>query len=255
MAKIWIILAMICTPALADEAAGEAPISGYEFMAPGTQQLQDDDFLNPAFFLIENGHALWDRPWGEAARSCRSCHDDPNAGMRGVAAGYPKYDKGLRRFVNLEMKINSEISQRLGGEALNYEGEELLALTTLITYQSRSMPMAIARGEESKAWIDWGREIYFKRRGQLNLSCRNCHDEHWGDKLRGDVISQGHINAFPLFRLTWGEVGSRHRIFTWCMTQIRAEPYAFGSDEYLALEAYLAVRGEGLLIEAPGVRR
>lgn len=255
MAKIWIALALICAPAFAAETGGEDPISGYEFMEPGTQQLQDDDFLNPAFFLVENGRALWDRPMGKSEQSCRSCHGDAEVSMQGVAARYPKYDTELARFVSLEMKINSEISRRLGGEVLEYESEELLALTMLVAYQSRSMPMAIARDENSKPWIDRGRELYFKRRGQLNLSCKNCHDDHWGDRLRGDVISQGQINAFPLFRLTWGEVGSRHRIFTWCMTQIRAEPYAFGSDEYLALEAYLAVRGEGLLIEAPGVRR
>jgi len=53
----------------------------------------------------------------------------------------------------------------------------------------------------------------------------------------------------------WSEPGSRHRMFEWCMQSVRAEPYARGSQEFIALELYLASRGAGLLIEAPGVRR
>jgi len=55
--------------------------------------------------------------------------------------------------------------------------------------------------------------------------------------------------------LLWSEPGSRHRMFEWCMQSVRAEPYARGSQEFIALELYLASRGAGLLIEAPGVRR
>lgn len=258
MKKACVILFMSSGAALSSEADGYVPVSGYEFMEPATQQLQDDDFLNPAFFFVDKGLGLWNQTWAakpSEGKSCRSCHGDPGASMRGVAARYPAYDETESSFVNLEMKINSEIVTRSGGEALDYESEDLLALTILIAYQSRSMPMAIEVDENSKYWIEWGQDIYNRKRGQLDLSCADCHRDHWGDKLRGDVISQGQINAFPLFRLTWGEVGSRHRIFSWCMTSIRSEPYEYGSAEYLALEAYLAVRGQGLLIEAPGVRR
>lgn len=258
MKKLVAILLLLVAPALAADGSDPAPISGYEFMEPATRQLQDDDFLNPAFFLVDEGLALWDRDWDTAeagAGSCRSCHADPGSSMRGVAARYPRYDAAKSTLINLEMKINSEIVERLGGEALEYESEELLALTALIGFQSRTLPMEVDVDENSRAWLERGREIYETKRGQLNLSCKDCHQDHWGEKLRGDTISQGHVNAFPIFRLTWGEVGSRHRIFTWCMESIRSEPYEYGSDEYLALELYVAVRGRGLPIETPGVRR
>lgn len=115
--------------------------------------------------------------------------------------------------------------------------------------------MAIEVDARVQVWVDRGREIHDTRRGQLNLSCASCHQDNWGQKLRGDTISQGQINAFPIFRLTWDGVGSRHRMFTWCMEAIRAEPHAYGSDAYLALETYLAQRGRGLPVETPGVRR
>lgn len=255
--RLAILLSLAC-PALAADQDGFVAISGYAFMEPSTQQLQDDDFLNPAFFLVERGEAIWDRDWptaGAEAQSCRSCHGDPETSMRGVAARYPAYDEATGGIINLELKLNREIVERLGGEPFVYESDDLLALTALVGYQSRGMPIAISDDPRVQGWIDRGEEIFDTKRGQLNLSCKDCHQDHWGEKLRGDTLSQGQINAFPIFRLTWQEVGSRHRIFTWCMESIRSEAYPFGSDEYLALELYLAKRGEGLLIETPGVRR
>jgi sulfur-oxidizing protein SoxA len=236
-------------------SAQSVAISGYEFMEPSTRELQDDDFLNPGIFLLDEGTALWGRPLGFGSETCQSCHTDIAADMAGVASRYPTYDADLGRVVSLEMKINAEIVGRLRGKPLEYESEDLLALTALIGYQSRGMPMEIDSSPEAVSLAEEGKEIFQTRRGQLNLSCQNCHEEHWGEKLRGDTISQGQINAFPIYRLTWTDVGSRQRMFVWCMESIRSEPYDYGSDEFLALEAFLAIRGQGLLIETPGVRR
>lgn len=253
MLRLFALSMFVATPVLAE--APNPPVSGYDFMEPSTRQIQDDDFLNPAFFLVEKGQALWDQPWSGAEQSCRSCHGDAETSMRGVAASYPAWDAGDGSMNSLESRLNREIVEKLGGHPLAHESEDLLALTAFVSLQSRGMPMVIAVDAQVQVWVDRGQQIFETRRGQLNLSCKNCHDEHWGQMLRGDLVSQGQINAFPIFRLTWDEVGSRHRMFTWCMEAIRSEPYPFGSDEYLALETYLAVRGQGLLIEAPGARR
>ena len=250
----WLVLTC---PAPAQDSPDQAPISGYAFMEPATRELQDDDFLNPAFFLVEEGLALWNADWPGASgqdRACRACHGAPES-LRGVAARYPVSDPESGGMVNLELRINREIAEHLGAAPLPYESQELLALAALVGYQSRGMPMQLNLDETALAWAERGRQIFETRRGQLNLSCRNCHQDHWGEKLRGDVISQGQVNAFPIFRLTWDEVGSRHRMFTWCMEAVRAEPHASGSDAYLALETYLVLRGQGLPVETPGVRR
>ena len=231
------------------------PVSGYAFMEPATRELQDDDFLNPAMFLVEAGTGLWDQPWLPGGATCRSCHQDIVADMRGVATRYPQIDADSGRLVNLEMKINTEIQSKSGGVPLTEGAQDLLAVSALIGFQSRGMPMAVAVTPDTQPWIDKGEQIFQTRRGQLNLSCANCHQDHWGEKLRGDTISQGQINDFPIYRLAWGEVGSRQRMFTWCMESVRSEPFAYGSDAFLALEIYLAVRGTGLLVETPGVRR
>jgi sulfur-oxidizing protein SoxA len=40
-----------------------------------------------------------------------------------------------------------------------------------------------------------------------------------------------------------------------CNIGVRAEPYAYGAQEYVNLELFLAWRASGLPIETPGVRR
>jgi sulfur-oxidizing protein SoxA len=235
--------------------ANETPRSGYEFMEAATQALQDDDFLNPGFFLVDEGERLWSKPFGPEGKSCGDCHKSIADSMRGVAARYPSFDAELDRLFNLETRLQYEISERMGGPSLPYDAPEILALTAAVSLQSRGMPVIAPADPALEPFVEIGEQIYAQRHGQLNLSCRQCHVDNSGNRLRGDIISEGHINAFPIYRLLWSEPGSRHRMFEWCMQSVRAEPYARGSQEFIALELYLASRGAGLLIEAPGVRR
>jgi sulfur-oxidizing protein SoxA len=131
----------------------------------------------------------------------------------------------------------------------------MLALTAFLGFQSRGMPMAVEVDGPARPFFEAGREDWFRRRGQLNLSCAQCHDDLAGRRLRGDTISQGQVNGMPFYRLMWRTMASRHRMFEWCETSLRAEPRAAGSAEYLALELYVAWRGRGLPVETPAVRR
>lgn len=224
--------------------------SGYLFLSEATRALQDDDFQNPGMFAVERGRAMFHR--AEGGQACASCHTDS---LKGVAARYPKYDAGRGGLINLELKINDERQRRMKLEPLAYETEDMLALVAFITFQSRGMPVEVDVTGPAQAAFEKGRAFFFERRGQLDLACSQCHDALVGSKLRGDVISQGQVNGFPIYRLGWRALASRHRLFEWCNTSVRAEPYALGSDEYLALELYAAWRGRGLAIEAPAVRR
>ena len=49
-------------------------------------------------------------------------------------------------------------------------------------------------------------------------------------------------------------MGSLQRRLRQCMGGVRAEPYAFGSDELTALELYLMQRAAGMPLETPAVR-
>jgi sulfur-oxidizing protein SoxA len=104
------------------------------------------------------------------------------------------------------------------------------------------------------AYFEKGKKFYYQRRGQLDMSCAHCHEKYFGQKIRMNTLTQGQSNGFPVYRLKWQKPGSLHRRFKGCNKQVRATPFKSGSEEYLALELYLAWRGNGLTVETPAVR-
>ena len=135
------------------------------------------------------------------------------------------------------------------------ESDDLLSLTAFVAHQSYGMPLAVSIDGPARATFDRGRDFYFQRHGQMNLACTQCHDENWGKRLLGETISQGHGNDFPAYRLEWQALGSLQRRIRACLFGIRAEMPPPGAPELTDLELFLAWRGQGLPIEAPGVRR
>ncbi len=228
--------------------------SGYSYMGDQIQALQDDDFLNPGMFAVEAGAELWSAADGAAGLSCASCHGDAETSMRGVAAKYPVYDPATGKLMNLELRINDMRTRYMRVSPFPYESDSLLSLTAFIAHQSRGVPMHVDISGEALRFWEEGRDFYSSRRGQLDLACSQCHDNLAGFQLRGDRVSQGQSSGFPFYRLMWRSMGSLHRMFHWCNTSLRAEPYPLGSQEYLNLELYLAWRGRGLLMETPAVR-
>lgn len=229
-------------------------VSGYTFLTPETQAQQDDDFLNPGFLWVDRGAELFTSEEGVDA-ACASCHEAGGDGLKGAAAHYPAIDAQSGTLVNLEGRINLCRTRHQGATPLEYESDDLLALTAYVANLSRGVPMSVPIDDSLRPNYDAGRDYFFTRRGQLNLACHHCHDQNWGRKLRGDTISQGQPNGFPAYRLEWQTLGSLHRRFRDCDAGVRAEPKDYGSDIYLALELYLAVRAKGLPLETPAVRR
>ena len=231
-----------------------SPLSGYEFARPETRAIQDDEFANPGLFWIERGAELWMSPVGPAERSCHTCHGIGTA-MAGAAATYPKVDAVAGSLVNLEQRINLCRTRHVGAEPYPPESDPLLSLSAYVTSQSVGEPLRVRINGPARVWFERGRELYRERVGQMNVACTQCHDQRVGHLLRAERISQGQINGFPAYLLRWGTVSSVHRRFQFCNEQARAEPLPIGSDDYNALQLYVAWRGTGLLVEAPAVRR
>jgi sulfur-oxidizing protein SoxA len=228
--------------------------SGYDFMSRETRAMQDDDTANPAMLWVLEGGALWARKAGPAARACADCHGDARVTMKGVAARHPVLDAARGRPINLEQRINACRVDRQGAPALTYENRELLALAAYVARQSRGAPIEIAIDQRTQPFLDAGQAIYHRRQGQLNLACGQCHDDHWGRQLAGNVIPQAHPTGYPLYRLEWQGLGSLQRRLRNCLVGIRAEPYEYGAPELVQLELYLMWRARGMIFEAPAVR-
>ena len=229
--------------------------SGWTFRAPEKQSLQMDDFENPAFLWVEKGEELWSTVDGEAGKSCQSCHDDASETMKQVGAAMPKWDEKQGKPMTMEQRINNCRTENMKADEWKWESENMLSMSSYVRNQSRGEPVKVQVDGPMQSWWQKGKDLYYTRVGQLNMACANCHEDNFGKYIRADHLSQGHSNGFPTYRLKWQKLGSLHRRFSGCMKNIRAKPYKRGSEEFVALELYLAWRGEGLPVETPAVRQ
>ena len=228
------------------------PVSGFAYQSSETQALQQDEFANPGLLWVDRGRTLWRD--GSEGPACASCHDAPSA-MREVAPRYPRFDAAAGTVINLTQRINRCRVEHQQLPAHAYENDALLALTALVSHQARGLPFNVDIGGAARPHFDAGRAYFYKRRGQMNLAYHHCHEANAGRMLRGDRLSQGHGNGYPIYRLAWQTVGSLHRRLQFCNTGVRAESAPLGDQRYVNLELFLAWRAGALPIETPGVRR
>ena len=249
-----ILLIATASPLPASDIPQGERRSGFSFMTPETQAMQNDDTANPGMLWVLDGETLWKSKTGAAGKACADCHDDARASMKGVAARYPAFDKALGRPVNLEQRINLCRTTHQQATPLAYESRELLALIAFVAQQSRGVAIETGSDPQLKPFIDKGRELFMLRQGQLNLACANCHDDNWDKRLAGSAITQAHPTGYPIYRLEWQTLGSLQRRLRSCITGIRAEAYDYGAPELVELELYLMSRAKGMPMEAPAVR-
>ncbi len=229
--------------------------SGIDFSSRELREQQDDPILNPGMLWVDQGQRAWKAPPGNGQPSCESCHGDAKDSMKGLAARLPRASADGKRLHNLHTLANRCRVDRQQLAALDYESQSLLGLVSYLAYQSRGLSIDVDVGGAAKPFFEQGRNAYQERIGQINLACTHCHDQNWGRRLLNEPISQGHGNAYPIYRLEWQTAGSLHRRFRSCQFGVRAELFPQGHETFMALELYLAWRGQGLLIESPGVRR
>ncbi len=226
--------------------------SGWRFRTDETQALQLDDFDNPAMLTVDAALDYFDTVDGSEGKSCSSCHDSVED-FAGFTASMPKVMDG--KLVTTEDFLNQHRANVMGAEPWKWSGNDMQGMVALLGMQSRGMPVNVAIDGEAAPFWEKGKEIYYTRYGQLELSCANCHEENYGNMIRADHLSQGQTNGFPTYRLKQAKLISRHNRFRGCIRDTRAETFAEGSDEFRALELYVASRGNGLSVETPAVRQ
>ena len=226
--------------------------SGWRFRSQETQALETDDFDNPAMVFVDVALDLWDKAEGAANKACSSCHENGAEEFAGLRPTLPRVEGG--ELVTMENLINECRTERMEADAWKWSGGQMTAMTALIGLQSRGMPVDVAIDGEAAPFWEKGKELYYTKVGQLQMSCSNCHEDNYGVMIRADHLSQGQINGFPTYRLKNAKLNSSHGRFKGCMKNIRATPYKEGGEEFKALELYLASRGQGLSVETPSVR-
>jgi sulfur-oxidizing protein SoxA len=174
--------------------------------------------------------------------------------MKGVGAAMPKWDEKLQKPVNLEQRINLCRSEQMQAQPWKFGAPELTAMTAYVRHQSRGMPVSPRVDGPMTPWFEKGKALYYARNGQLDLACASCHEKNHGKFLRADYLSQGQTNGFPTYRLRDQRLVPLHERLVGCINDVRGVAYQPLSDEFVALELYVAWRGIGLPVETPSVR-
>jgi len=227
--------------------------SGWVFRSDETQALQMDDFENPGMIFVDDAIEAWNAVEGTEGNSCASCHGDPES-MAGVRAVYPKWNDAAEEVRTMAMQVNGCRTEQMGAEEWKYDGGDMLNMEALLASVSRGLPVDVAIDGPAQSMWEAGRDLYYTRTGQLDLSCANCHEDNYGNNIRADHLSQGQINGFPTYRLKNAKLNGVQSRFRGCIRDTRAETYAVGSEEFIELELYVASRGNGLSVEGPSVR-
>ncbi len=227
--------------------------SGWVFRSDETQAMQADDFENPGMIFADQAREAFDTVMGSEGNSCATCHENPES-LADVRSTYPVWDEEHGTVQTVELQVNECMTERMGAEPYGYDSQEMRNMSALISSVGRGRIINVAMDGPAQETWEQGREIYYTRYGLLELSCANCHEQNYGNNIRADHLSQGQINAFPAYRLRNAQLNSVHGRFRGCIRDTRAETFAVGSPEFVALELYVATRGNGLTVEGPSIR-
>ena len=246
------IITRTAAPAHLSDTLDEV-MSGWLFRGTETRAMQADDFDNPGMIFVEQAQESWMIAEGTEGKSCSSCHNDMDS-MAGVKAAYPKWNEEAGEVRTLQMQMNNCRTEQMGAEAWGYDKTPAINMEAALSAVSRGLPVNVAIDGPVQSTWELGKELYYTRTGQLELSCANCHEDSYGMMIRADHLSQGQINGFPVYRLKNTKLNGVHSRFKGCVRDTRAETYKPGSAEFVALELYVASRGNGLSVEGPSIR-
>ncbi len=234
------------------------------------------DFINGVYSLNEDFRAQWENleefpPYEEDIEKGEKLFNTPfsngktyadcllNGGL-GTRHLYPYFDSGSGKIITLEGEINRCRTEN-GEKAFKWKKGNLPAVTAYIADTSRgnTIDIKVPNDKRALAAYEMGKRFFYQKRGQLNLSCADCHVTNSGMFARSDLLSPalGNLSHFPVWRLktSWQGLGTPHRRFGGCNKNIRAKPFKAQSDEYKSLEYFLMVMSKGMKTNGPAMRK
>ena len=203
---------------------------------------------------VDKGKKLFNTPF-KNGKTYASCF--PKGGI-GVEQNYPYYDTKKGKVVTMVAAIN-ECRTANGEEPLKWEKGPIADIAAYMAFTSRGhkINVKIPNDPGALAAYEFGKDEFYAKRGQLNMSCADCHQYNAGNRVRADVLSPalGHPSHFPVYRSKWGGLGTLHRRYGGCNKQVRAKPYKPQAKEYSDLEYFETYMSNGLDWNGPGARK
>jgi sulfur-oxidizing protein SoxA len=218
-----------------------------------TKEQYDDMMDFPSFAIeVRQGGIKWETPF-KNGNKYSSCY---KYGGINAASGYPLYDDAAEKVLTFENSINSCLKANNENE-IAYGSRDMALLTAYAKSLSDNAKVNIkVKGPCALAAYEKGKQLYFKRRGQLNFACATCHIDNPGKFTRSEQLSMmiGHASHWPEFRAGTEALTLQGR-FIQCQKNTRTEPSEFNSTDYNNLEYYMTYMSNGLMMKTPVFRK
>jgi sulfur-oxidizing protein SoxA len=259
------------TAAIVILSAGWAPAQTTDPLAVGRRMLAED---NPGELWLEKGKALFHEKRGPGGVSLEQCDFGLGPGkLEGASSRLPRYFADTDRVQDLESRLLTCMVQLQGFKredvvkralsAAGSNGSDVEALALYITSRSNGMKMNVALDHpKEREMYKAGEYLFFRRSGQTDFSCLQCHGEA-GKRIRlQDLVHMTDRKGVQEVVSTWPAYRGAHfvvRTMQWrlydCFWQMRLPELGYASEASIALTTYLHYQGNGAEIRVPGFKR
>ena len=245
----------------------ESTGSAYLSQSPQNRQMMPD---NPAYWVAEDGEALFKTPRGPNKVSLEGCDFGKGPGvLKGAYVELPRYFKDTGRVMDLESRLvhcmiklqgfsreDKAVKKRHGSKS------DMMKLQTYIAMQSNGMAWNPPMDHPmEKALRDAGEVMFYRRSGPMDFSCQTCHGTT-GQRIRASILPN--INdpeewtkaiSWPAERAGQLNVRSSQHRLRGCLWQMRSPGIVTGSDASIALISFWtdAARGQPAIL--PDLKR
>jgi sulfur-oxidizing protein SoxA len=202
---------------------------------------------------VAKGEKLWNTPFanGKTYASCFRTKD-----VTKLRTLFPFYSDTKGEVITLERWLN-DCRVANGEKAYGLTKGEMAWITGYLATEARGRIVNTKiQGEGAlKAYAE-GKELFYAKRGQFNMSCADCHVYNAGRNARSNTLSPalGHVTHWPTHRKSWGELGTLHRRYKGCQESVRANAYKPGGKEFNNLEFFQSYMSNGLEWNGPATR-
>jgi sulfur-oxidizing protein SoxA len=225
----------------------------------GSYQFSEDKLLQyeaqmdmPAFEdSLEKGEELWGTPFANG-KTYSSCFKGETSDIR---TAYPHWDAKTKGVITLEATLNKCRTDN-GEKKMGWKKGNMAFISAYLNTAAagHTINVIVPDGDADAyaAYLD-GKNTFYTKRGQLNLSCADCHVYSSSKRIRGNILSgaMGHVTHFPVWRGKWAAkkgngYGTIQRRYGGCYKQVRATPAKAQQPEYNNLEYFHTSMSNGM---------
>lgn len=229
-------------------------------MSDKDKQLYSSD-ENPGELYVSKGEAIFKKTFGSAAELANFLGVDKTK-LSAELATYPKYLPKAGKVVAIDQMLQLAMAEK-GLKPFKLTSNDMVFMSSYVFSLANDEKLNVdTTGEHAKEAYEYGKKIYFTRRGARGLSCYSCHSQGvLGMRLRMQILpnlgsAESKSGAtWPAYRMTKSELTTLQKRFQGCMNNSSQAILPIGSKEMVSLELYVRSLANGQSVAIPGLKR